>query len=197
MRLIDFWIESDDTNFYSTFAMSRDLARCFPVDYVLEAVNSGNASTGSPRGTSYAANAAGTLYGEISLKGVPATMCESGREGKLEENFVRIHYEGIMNVMKLIGMIRGAPTLKKKQKRLSSPILVSNKRAGLFNPLVSTGDRVRKEQEIGEILDFRGEVIETIKSPITGMVVDRINFVATDAFPTQKQPYLFYIARVG
>jgi predicted deacylase len=124
-------------------------------------------------------------------------MCESGGEGKVEEKFVRIHYEGIMNAMKLIGMMSGAPRLREKQIRLSSPALVSNKRAGLFNPFVGIGEKVKKGQSIGEILSFQGGVLETLRTPITGMVVDRINFAAADSFPTQKQPYLFYIAKTG
>lgn len=178
-------------------SMSRKLASCFPVDHVLEAVSAAEVSDGSPKGTSYAASAAGTLYGEIALKGVPATMCESGREGKLEEELVRVHYEGVTNAMKLVGILSGDAKLRQDQTKLSSPVLISNKSAGLFNPLAATGDAVRQGQTIGEILNFQGEVVETIKSPISGVIVDRINFVAADAFPTQKQPYLFYIAKTG
>ena len=176
---------------------SKKLASCFPVDYVLEAEKVTDVSEGSPKGTSYAATAAGTLYGEASAKGIPSTMCESGREGKVEENLVLIHYNGIVNAMKMLGMLAGSPELRKNQTKLKSPALVSNKKAGIFNPLVSIGDRVTKGQSIGEIWNFRGEVIETIQTPIDGMVVDRINFAAADAFPTQKQPYLFYIAMTG
>jgi uncharacterized protein len=175
--------------------MSRKMASCFPVDYVLEAEKATDVSTGSPKGTSYAATATGTLYGEASAKGIPSTMCESGREGKIEENFVQIHYSGIINTMKLIGMMPGAPSLKENQSKLTSPVLVSNRRAGIFNAKANIGDKVTKGQPIGEILNFTGEVVELISTPIDGMIVDRINFAAADAFPTQKQPYLFYIAK--
>jgi uncharacterized protein len=176
-------------------SMSRKLASCFPVNYVLEAVMANEVSSGSPKGTSYAATGAGTLYGEASAKQIPSTMCESGGEGKVEEKFVRIHYQGIKNVMKLIGMLPGAPNLMQKQIKLSSPVLVSNKKAGVFNPRVKIGEKVKKGQSIGEILNFQGSAIETLTSPISGMVVDRINFAAADSYPTQKQPYLFYIAK--
>ena len=176
-------------------SMSRKLASCFPVDYVLEAEIGSEVSSGSPRGTSYAATGKGTLYGEASSKGIPSTMCESGGEGKVEEKFVRVHHDGITNAMRLIGMLPGAPTLMTKQARLSSPVLVSKKKAGLFNPLVKIGEKVRKGQPIGEILNFQGDKLETLRTPISGIVVDRINFVAADSFPTQKQPYLFYIAK--
>jgi predicted deacylase len=175
-------------------SMSQKLASSFPVDYVLEAIVASDVSTGSPKGTSYAATATGTLYGEASSRGIPSTMCESGGEGKIEEDYVHIHYDGIMNVLKLLGMISGMPNLK-KQTKLYSPVLVSNKSAGLFNPLVSIGERVKEGQQIGEIMNLQGDIIETILSPIEGLVVDRINFAAVDAFPTQKQPYLFYIAK--
>jgi len=176
-------------------SMSRKMASCFPVDYILEAEKSTDVSTGSPKGTSYAATATGTLYGEASARGIPSTMCESGREGKIEENFVQIHYSGIINTMKLIGMMPGTPALREKQSKLTSPVLVSNKKAGIFNAKMNIGDKVSRGQAIGEILNFTGDVIELITTPIDGMIVDRINFAAADAFPTQKQPYLFYIAK--
>ncbi len=99
-------------------SMSRKLASCFPVDYVLEAEKPTDASTGSPKGTSYAATAAGTLYGEASARGIPSTMCESGREGKIEKNFVEIHYSGIVNALKLLGMASGEPSLREDQRKL-------------------------------------------------------------------------------
>ena len=105
------------------------------------------------------------LYGEASAKGIPSTMCEAGREGKIEEEFVEIHYSGIMNVMKLIGMILGTAVQKEKQTKLTSPVLVSDRRAGIFHPLVSIGDRVKLGQAIGEIWNFTGEEIEKITSP--------------------------------
>jgi uncharacterized protein len=176
-------------------SMSRKMASCFPVDYVLEAEKATDVTTGSPKGTSYAATAAGTLYGEASANGIPSTMCEAGREGKIEENFVQIHYSGIINAMKLLGMMPGTPNLREKQTKLTMPVLVSNRRAGIFNALVNVGDKVTKGQSIGEILNFTGDVVEVITTPIDGMIVDRINFAAADAFPTQKQPYLFYIAK--
>ncbi len=177
--------------------MSKKLASCFPVNYVLEATAAQRVTEGSPRGTTYAATAAGTLYGEASSRGVPSTMCEAGREGKVEEEFVKIHYEGVYNVMKLIGMLAGSPTLRRNQSRLFDPALVNNSKAGLFSPLVQVGAAVKKEQKIAEILSFEGDIIESIPSPISGIVVDRINFAAADGFPTQKQPYLFYLAKVG
>jgi uncharacterized protein len=176
--------------------MSQKLASCFPVDYVREAEKPADVMSGSPKGTSYAATAAGTLYGEASAKGIPSTMCESGREGKVEKAFVEIHYNGILNAMKLVGIMPGEPVLRKDQRKLTSPVLVSNHKPGLFNALVNIGDKVAIGQPIGEIWNFTGDTLEVISSPIDGMVVDRINFAAADAFPTQKQPYLFYIAKV-
>jgi uncharacterized protein len=176
--------------------VSRQMAACFPVDYVLEAVAGEQVSSGSPKGTSYAATATGTLYGEASARGIPATMCESGREGKVEEEFVEIHYRGVTNVMKMIGMLSGTPDVARKQSKLHDPVLVSNTKSGLFLPKAKVGERATKGQKIAEIMNFHGDIVEEIKSPISGIVVDRINFAAADGFPTQKQPYLFYIAKV-
>jgi predicted deacylase len=176
--------------------MSLKITRCFPSKFYLEAVLEEDVTVGAPKGTSYAANARGTLYGEASAKGIPATMAEAGREGKVEDEFVSILCNGVNNVMKLIGMKKGDVFQNTEMKRLHSPILVTNKRGGVFLPKSNIGEFVEKGDELAEIVDLKGDVIEVIRSPTDGMIVDRINFAAADSFPTPRQPYLFYIAKV-
>jgi hypothetical protein len=43
---------------------------------------------------------------------------------------------------------------------------------------------------------LNGEVAETIKSPIDGVLICRMNYAATDPNPLPSQPYLFYITEV-
>jgi predicted deacylase len=175
---------------------SSELASCFPVLYHLNALPASKSTSVPPVGTTYAVTADGTLYWESATRGIPATMVEAGKEGKLEEETVSIHYDGLINVMKHLGILSGKAEYKKGVKILKNPVLVANRSAGLFIPKVGYGESVKKGQTLGEIWNFEGEVLETISSPIDGFVVCRINFVAADSYPTQTQPYLFYITQV-
>jgi predicted deacylase len=175
---------------------SQQLALCFPVRYQLRALPASQSTSVPPVGTTYAVTADGTLYWELAKMGIPATMVEAGKEGKLEDETVAIHYDGLMNVMKHLGILPGKAEYQHDVRVLKNPVLVANVSAGLFIPKVGYGDFVRKGQILGEVWNFQGQVLERIISPIDGMVVCRINFTAADSYPTQTQPYLFYITEV-
>ncbi|MDA4114018.1 MAG: succinylglutamate desuccinylase/aspartoacylase family protein [Thaumarchaeota archaeon] len=175
---------------------SSRLASCFPVLYHLDALPASKSTSVPPVGTTYAVTADGTLYWEVASRGIPATMVESGKEGKLEEETIMIHYDGLINVMKHMGILAGKAEYQRGVRILKNPVLVANRSAGLFIPKVGYGESVNKGQLLGEIWNFKGKVLERILSPIDGMVVCRINFVAADSYPTQTQPYLFYITQV-
>jgi hypothetical protein len=175
---------------------SSRLASCFPVSYHLDALPASKSTSVPPVGTTYAVTADGTLYWEAATRGIPATMLEAGKEGKADEETVSIHYDGLINVMKHMGILPGKARYRRGVKTLKNPVLVANRSAGLFIPKAGYGDLIKRGETLGEIWDFQGQVIETIKSPIDGIVVCRINFTAADSYPTQTQPYLFYITEV-
>ncbi|MDA4137338.1 MAG: succinylglutamate desuccinylase/aspartoacylase family protein [Thaumarchaeota archaeon] len=175
---------------------SSQLASCFPVSYHLDALPASKSTSVPPVGTTYAVTADGTLYWEAASRGIPATMLEAGKEGKADDETVSIHYDGLINVMKHMGILAGKAHYRRGVKTLKNPVLVANRTAGLFIPKVGYGDLIKKGEILGEIWNFSGDVTERIKSPINGMVVCRINFTAADAFPTQTQPYLFYITEI-
>ncbi len=175
---------------------SSQLASCFPVKYHLRALPAAKSKSRPPLGTTYAVTADGTLYWECATHGIPATMVEAGKEGKADEETVSIHYDGLTNMMKHMGMLPGKAVYHSNVRTLHDPVLVANKSAGLFIPKTSYGELVNKGQILGEIWSFKGDVLETIESPIDGIVICRINFAAADSFPTQTQPYLFYITEI-
>jgi predicted deacylase len=177
---------------------SEAMARCFPVDYVFpmterKVVESLEAA---PKGTTYSTTVEGTIYREASVRGIPGTMSEIGREGKIEKDLVEKQYQGCINVMKYLGMMEGKPKMNTHAKKLKNAKLVSAKKGGLFQPFVEIGDKVRRGQVIGEIVTLNGEVAQTLESPTDGVVICRMNYAATDPNPLPSQPYLFYITEV-
>lgn len=174
---------------------SEAMARCFPVDYVFPMMERKvkESQDAAPKGTTYTTSVEGTIYREASICGIPGTMSEIGREGKIEKDLVDKQYSGIINVMKYLSMMNGEPHLNTNAKKLKNAKLVSARKGGLFQPFVEIGDKVKKGQVIGEIVLLNGEIAETITSPIEGIVICRMNYAATDPNPLPSQPYLYYI----
>jgi hypothetical protein len=179
--------------------VSEAMARSFPVDYVypmLEGKVTGESLEAAPKGTTYTTSVKGTMYREASIRGIPGTMSEIGRDGKIEPALVEKHYAGVLNVMRYLKMLKGKPELNTSARKLKNAVLVSARKGGLFQPFVEIGAMLKRDQVIGEIVALNGEVIETLKSPIEGVLICRVNYAATDPNPLPSQPYLFYIAEV-
>ena len=178
---------------------SEAMARSFQVGYMLPMVEGKAAESlqGSPKGTSYTTSAEGCLYREASVRGIPGCLCESGRDGKIEREFVELHYNGVLNVMRYLRMIEGTHNLNTKARIMKEPqALVSAHKGGLLLASTEIGQEVKKGQLIGEIVNLHGEVVETLRSPIDGVLICRTNYGAVDANPLPSCPYLYYITRV-
>jgi predicted deacylase len=177
---------------------SEMMARSFPVDYVYPMIERRVAPSlkSAPRGTSYTTSVVGTIYREASVRGIPGTMTEIGGGGKIEQELVNKQYAGVLNIMKSIGMLKGNPEKPPSAKKIRNAVLVSARKGGFFQPFVEIGETVEKGQVIGEVAALNGKVAETLKSPIDGVLICRMNYAATDPNPLPSQPYLFYITEV-
>ena len=68
-------------------------------------------------------------------------------------------------------MLEGEPRITADQ------VIITNtgedlrvKRGGIFYPFAKPGDAVTKGEKIGEIRDLKGDVLEELISPVTGLV---------------------------
>ena len=76
-------------------------------------------------------------------------MVEAGKEGKLEDETVSIHYEGLINVMKHLGILSGKAEYKKGvEDEEPGPRRKQNPPAGLI-PKVGYGESVRRGRHLG------------------------------------------------
>lgn len=74
-------------------------------------------------------------------------------------------------MMKHLKMIDEAPTPTSNNKIIWSSSWIRAKYAGLFQPVIQSGEFVNKNQVIGAITDPFGAFKETVKSPASGYVV--------------------------
>ena len=102
-------------------------------------------------------------------KGIVSIFAESGGNGTLEETDVRVHLDGVANVMRHLGMIDGQPTQLGPRLSARDRKVVRATRAGLLRLRVAIGDDVVAGQEVAEICNVFGEVVERVRSTGDGI----------------------------
>lgn len=115
----------------------------------------------------------GTLVGELSSRGIPSIVAESGYLATYNEPEINVHLEGARNVLKAFGLLAGGePRLKwaGRQKVLTENWVAYASKGGVFHPQAKPSDRVTKGQVLAVIKDVFGETLEEIKSPATGLI---------------------------
>jgi len=105
-----------------------------------------------------------------SQRGVVSIFAEAGGNGTLEEADVQIHLTGILNVMRHLGMIPGSPVPPAGPRILARErVLVRATRAGLLRLKVRIGDAIAAGQEVAEVCNLFGEVVERVRAPGAGL----------------------------
>jgi predicted deacylase len=119
-------------------------------------------------GTSLAATK-GSLTSEAARRGVASILAESGSAGGLDPSDVQNHMHGIRNVLRFFKMLPGEPVVREKRMLAVDQFVVGARRGGLLRLAIRIGDEIRKGQEIAEICDVFGDVVEKIVSPADGI----------------------------
>jgi predicted deacylase len=102
-------------------------------------------------------------------RGVVSIFAESGGNGTLEDGDVRVHVDGVTNVMRYLRMIDGAPTAAGPRVSARDRTIVRATRAGLLRLRVRIGDELVAGQEVAEVCNVFGEVVETVRSSGAGI----------------------------
>jgi len=110
----------------------------------------------------------------LATKTIPSILIESGGGGKLEESQVAFHVDGLLNVMKGLKMIEGAPEPPIKPEfvyGIGQRHQLRANRGGIYYSNVTAGDHLEEGQVIGTIGNVFGETVEEIISPVTGRII--------------------------
>lgn len=113
---------------------------------------------------------AGSLNYAATRNGVVSILAEAGGNGTLDDADVRIHVEGARRVMRYLGMIDGPPTPPGRRVAARDRVVVRAKRAGLLRLRARIGDEIEAGEEVGEIRDVFGAVIERVCATGSGIV---------------------------
>jgi predicted deacylase len=147
---------------------SKAIAMAFGLPYVLTVDKPVQPSKGS---SSYAAAAE---------KGVPSILAEAGGVGQMQEDAVELLVNGVVNVMRHLGMIAGEHPhlnpLPNKGEEGSATVLtkfewIYTKCTGVWYPKVGAGDVVKEGEHIGTVKDLFGDTLENLVSPVNGVIL--------------------------
>ena len=114
-------------------------------------------------GTTYA-NAANTFN-------IPALIVEAGGVGQLEEKYVEMHKNGILNVFKLMGNINGVPQMRVDCDYFSDMAWIYTTEKGFFRNKINVGSEISQNEYMGTLYNYFGEEIEKIYAPTSGKIL--------------------------
>lgn len=127
-----------------------EMASCFDVQYIESMAING--STGEA----------------LNKYGIPALMTESGTPFPLREEDIAFQSDGVINYMKLKGMLDGEPRIASVPVDPPSQRLYSE-HGGIWRKRVEAGQRVMKGTVLGEIANLFGETLQTVTAPFDGV----------------------------
>lgn len=112
---------------------------------------------------------AGSLNHSASRNGVVSILAECGGNGTLDEHDVRTHMEGAYNVLRHLGMLDGGARTNGPRIAARDRVVVRASRSGLLRLGVRVGDEIVAGQEVAEICNVFGEVVERVRAPGAGL----------------------------
>jgi predicted deacylase len=119
----------------------------------------------------------GSLRAAAAERKTPILLYEAGEALRLDEFCIRGGVEGIVRVMRVLGMLR-----KSRRKAPPEPIMARSSswvrapQSGIFRAYAQLGDRVTRDQTVlGAISDPFGESEQEIRAPFSGIVIGRLN----------------------
>ncbi|MGD2200545.1 MAG: succinylglutamate desuccinylase/aspartoacylase family protein [Candidatus Bathyarchaeota archaeon] len=111
----------------------------------------------------------GSTKEALDVYGIPCITPESGTPYPVREEEITFHYDGILNVMRYFGMLKGKPHMKKGLTIDPEQERVYAERGGLWLQRVAAGEHVREGQVLGEVVDLFGETLQTVEAPFDGV----------------------------
>lgn len=145
---------------------ARQFARVFLLDKIWE-VPQGSI----PQMPNYPGR--GSAVAEASHRDIPSVLFEIGGEGKLDKKLVDFACEALYNVMKYIGMIEGKPIVKDPITYTGGNVIFAQK-GGLHFINIKSGDIVKKGQELGYTIDWKGNIIHRDICPCNGWMTNMV-----------------------
>jgi predicted deacylase len=115
------------------------------------------------------------LSGQCTLNGIVPLVVEAGGGGMIDDT-VDQGVDCVLNILKYLKMIKGAPVLPKRQIMVNNYVVYRSLCGGFYlqEDGIKLGAEVQKGQIIGQIIDpVTSEVRERCTAPVHGMIISR------------------------
>lgn len=120
----------------------------------------------------------GILCVEATRAGVPCVTFEIGEGGRVEEEATTTGLRCVLNAMRHLDMLPGAPEPPARSVRMRSFVGLRAGRAGLLTTDAELGARVKAGATLARIHNVYGDLVETIAAPCDGFFVRSTTFSA-------------------
>ncbi|MEM6344377.1 MAG: M14 family metallopeptidase [Bacteroidota bacterium] len=108
---------------------------------------------------------------EAFKRGIPAVDIECGKLGLVEQPLVNKIVAGIESLLRYLGMMAGEPIVRTGVLLFEERFYISSEHMGIFYPLKSSGDLVKKGMKLGYITNFFGKVVDEIYAENSGLIL--------------------------
>ena len=135
----------------------------------------------------------GSLRQIATERNIKFLLYEAGEALRFDPRAVTVGLRGILNVMRMIGMlpVHQVSTPDRAPIRANTSTWVRAPRSGIFSMNVHFGDAVEIDQELGIIADPLGRNAETIRAPVSGIVIGRTQLPVVN-----EGDALYHLARI-
>ncbi|MCK6440137.1 MAG: M14 family metallopeptidase [Planctomycetes bacterium] len=114
----------------------------------------------------------GSLRAEATELGKRVLLYEAGEPSRFSESAIKIGVQGVMNLMRFLGMLEGSIRMTRKLPWESDgSTWLRAKRGGILRTYCDVGDIVEEGEPVGVISDTFDEDVYTLKAPASGVVV--------------------------
>lgn len=104
--------------------------------------------------------------------GVATVLVEIGDRGRRDERLVAMLSDGLVNLLRVLGMQPGRGRAEPAGLQwYTQTASLSPKTTGIFYPLKEAGQPVRQGEKVGYVTDFKGQVLEELISPTSGLIL--------------------------
>ena len=104
-------------------------------------------------------------------RGKPGLTTEIGHLAQSDEASIAEALKVATNTMYFLNMLTGKPVEHPEPVIYETIKYPSSKTTGFFRPSKAIGDKVKKGQEVGTVVDYFGNHVETIQAPVDGTVM--------------------------
>ncbi len=123
----------------------------------------------------------GSLRQSAADQGVKMIVYEAGEALRFDETAIRAGVNGVLRVMRSLGMLRAQYKKALSSKKLNEPTIATNSRwmrapqSGIHRSITRLGKVVKRGEVLGYIADPLGENETPVESTVGGVVIGRSN----------------------